>query len=109
VRHSKKFGITVAAASAALVAALAPAAQATNSVCNEREGSPKSSDLVPVGTPDPKPARGNMVVGNAKAKGLLNAAEKSPALTQCAPPTDGGPSGTGGGGSGDDGGITINT
>ena len=106
MRHMKKFGITVAAASAALVAALAPAAQATTSVCNERENSHKSSNLVPVGTPDPKPARGNMVIGNEKAKGLQRAAENSPALTQCAPPTDGGPSGTDGGG-GDDGGVVI--
>jgi hypothetical protein len=38
-----------------------------------------------------------MVIGNDKAKGLKNAAEKSPSLTQCAPPTEA-PSGSEGGG-----------
>lgn len=108
MRHMKKMGITVAAASAALVAALAPAAQATTAVCNSSEGSHKSSALVPVGTPDPKPARGNMTIGNVNAKGLQNAAEKSPSLTKCAPPVEA-PSGSDGGSgdTGDDGEVII--
>ena len=96
MRHKRKFGVTVAAASAALVAALAPAAQATDAVCNEREGSHWSSDLVPTGTPDPTPARGNMIVGRIGAIGLQRAAERSPSLTRCVPPSQLVPSGSGG-------------
>jgi len=110
VRHSKKFGITVAAASAALVAALAPAAQATDlSVCNQRENSPKASGLVPMGPKaDPK-GRGDMTVGSSKAQGLQRAADNSPALTTCGRPEGGSTSGTdsGSGGSGGDGGVVI--
>ena len=112
MRHSKKFGITVAAASAALVAALAPAAQATDlSVCNQRENSHKASGLVPMGPKaDPK-GRGDMTIGSDKAKGLQNAADHSPALTTCGRPEDGGPTGPtgsdgGSGGGGDVIGIT---
>jgi hypothetical protein len=103
VRHSKKFGITVAAASAALVAALAPAAQATDlSVCNQRENSPHASGLVPMGpNADPK-GRGDMTIGSSKANGLQRAADNSPALTTCGRPEDGGSSG--GSSSGSDGG-----
>jgi hypothetical protein len=103
VRHSKKFGITVATASAALVAALAPAAQATEySVCNQRENSHHASGLVPMGPKaDPK-GRGDATIGSSKAKGLLRAADNSPALTTCGRPSDGGSSG--GDSSGSDGG-----
>ena len=96
MRHKKKFGVTVAAASAALVAALAPAAQATDAVCNEREGSHKSSNFVPTGTPDPTPARGNMIIGSISAVGLQRAAERSPSLTRCVPPSQPESSGSGG-------------
>jgi len=110
VRHSKKFGITVAAASAALVAALAPAAQATDySVCNQRENSHKASGLVPMGPKaDPK-GRGDMTIGSSKAQGLQRAADNSPALTTCGRPEDGGSTGSdsGSGGGGGDGGIVI--
>jgi hypothetical protein len=118
VRHSKKFGITVATASAALVAALAPAAQATDlSVCNQRENSHHASGLVPMGPKaDPK-GRGDATIGSSKAKGLLRAADNSPALTTCGRPADGGTTNTGGGtnddggtndgGGGDDGWIGI--
>jgi hypothetical protein len=107
VRHSKKFGITVAAASAALVAALAPAAQATDySVCNQRENSPRASGLVPMGPNADPQGRGDMTVGNSKAQGLQRAADNSPALTTCGRPEDGGStgsdSGSGGGGGGDE-------
>ena len=103
MRHSKKFGITVAAASAALVAALAPAAQATDlDVCNQRENSHHSSGLVPMGPKaDPK-GRGDATIGSSKAKGLQRAADNSPALTTCGRPEDGGS--TGGGSTGSDGG-----
>jgi hypothetical protein len=110
MRHSKKFGIMVATASAAFVAALAPAAQAGDlSVCNQRENSPHASGLVPMGPKaDPK-GRGDMTVGNGKAKGLQNAADHSPALTTCGRPEDGGPSGPSGsdGGSGGGGDVVI--
>ena len=112
MRHSKKFGITVAAASAALVAALAPAAQATDlSVCNQRENSPKASGLVPMGPKaDPK-GRGDMTLGSSKAQGLQRAADNSPALTTCGRPEDGSSSGSGStsgdGGSGGGGVVVI--
>ena len=108
MRHSKKFGITVAAASAALVAALAPAAQATDlSVCNQRENSPKASGLVPMGPKaDPK-GRGDMTLGSSKAQGLQRAADNSPALTTCGRPEDGGSSGGSTSGGGGDGGVLI--
>jgi hypothetical protein len=110
VRHSKKFGITVAAASAALVAALAPAAQATDySVCNQRENSPHASGLVPMGPKaDPK-GRGDATIGSSKAQGLQRAANNSPALTTCGRPEDGGSTGGGSTSSdgGGDGGIVI--
>jgi hypothetical protein len=109
VRHSTKFGITVATASAALVAALAPAAQATEySVCNQRENSHHASGLVPMGpNADPK-GRGDKIVGNGNGKGLLRAADNSPALTTCGRPSDDGSSGDsssgsdGGSGGGDE-------
>jgi len=109
VRHSKKFGITVAAASAALVAALAPAAQATDlDVCNQRENSHHSSGLVPMGPKaDPK-GRGDATIGSSKAKGLERAADNSPALTTCGRPEDGGSSSSSGSdGGGGDGGVVI--
>jgi hypothetical protein len=110
VRHSKKFGITVATASAALVAALAPAAQATDlDVCNQRENSHHSSGLVPMGPKaDPK-GRGDATIGSSKAKGLLRAADNSPALTTCGRPEDGGSTGSdgGSGGGGGDGEVII--
>jgi hypothetical protein len=110
MRHSKKFGIMVATASAAFVAALAPAAQATDlDVCNQRENSHKSSGLVPMGPKaDPK-GRGDATIGSSKAKGLLRAADNSPALTTCGRPADGGSSSGGSTGSegGGDGEVVI--
>jgi hypothetical protein len=109
MRHSKKFGIMVATASAAFVAALAPAAQATDlDVCNQRENSPHASGLVPMGPKaDPK-GRGDATIGSSKAKGLVRAADNSPALTTCGRPEDGGSTGSdGGSGDGGDGGEVI--
>ena len=105
MRHSQKFGIMVATASAAFVAALAPAAQAGDlSVCNQREASPKASGLVPMGPKADPRGRGDMTLGNLNsAIGLLRAADNSPALTTCGRPQDG--SSTGGG----DGGLVIIT
>jgi hypothetical protein len=110
MRHSKKFGIMVATASAAFVAALAPAAQATDlDVCNQRENSHHSSGLVPMGPKaDPK-GRGDATIGSSKAKGLQRAADNSPALTTCGRPEGGGSTGSdgGSGGGGGDGGVII--
>jgi hypothetical protein len=111
MRHSKKFGIMVATASAAFVAALAPAAQATDlDVCNQRENSHHSSGLVPMGPKaDPK-GRGDATIGSSKAKGLQRAADNSPALTTCGRPEGGGSTGSdggSGGGGGGDGGVII--
>ena len=106
-----KLWITAAAVSAASLAALAPASQATT-VCNQAENSHRG-DLVAIGgTVDPNPparhSEGLMRVGNDKARGLVKAAEKSPALTQCGiPGGETGPTGTDGGG--EDGGyIGVN-
>jgi hypothetical protein len=110
MRHSKKFGIMVATASAAFVAALAPAAQATDlDVCNQRENSHHSSGLVPMGPKaDPK-GRGDATIGSSKAKGLQRAADNSPALTTCGRPEGGGSTGSdgGSGGGGGDGEVII--
>jgi len=108
MRHSKKFGIMVATASAAFVAALAPAAQATDlDVCNQRENSHHSSGLVPMGPKaDPK-GRGDATIGSSKAKGLQRAADNSPALTTCGRPEDGGSTGSDGGSGGGGGGGEV--
>jgi hypothetical protein len=111
MRHKMKLWITAAAVSAASMAALAPASQATT-VCNQAENSPRDSGLVAKGPVDPNPparhTTGIARVGNDKAKGLVKAAANSPALTECGPPDDGsGPTGPGGGGGDDGGGIVI--
>jgi hypothetical protein len=108
MRHSKKFGIMVATASAAFVAALAPAAQATDlDVCNQRENSHHSSGLVPMGPKaDPK-GRGDATIGSSKAKGLQRAADNSPALTTCGRPEGGGSTGSDGGSGGGGGGGEV--
>jgi hypothetical protein len=98
MRHKMKLWITAAAVSTASMAALAPSSQATT-VCNEAENSPRGGYVVSGGTVDPNPPaflRGSqMRVGNDTARGLATAADRSPALRQCAPA----------GGGGDDGGI----
>ena len=70
---------------AAVVAAFAPAAQADTAVCNEAENSWRGGYVVTDGPVDPAPPaflRGStMKVGNGK--GLVNAAEHSPALRTC--------------------------
>src|SRR3954470_10930330 len=96
----EKLGITVAAASAAIVAALAPAAQATT-VCNEAKNSHRGGYAVSGGIGDPNPParlRGSqMEVGNDNARGLDHAADMSAVLRQCEPPS-GDRRGTDGGG-----------
>jgi hypothetical protein len=105
MRHNMKLWVTTAAVSVASLAAFAPASQATT-VCNEAENSHQGGYVVSGGIVDPNPParlRGSqMKVGNDKARGLLNAADKSPALRQCGLPDDGtGPTGpTDGGGDG---------
>jgi hypothetical protein len=108
------------AAAAALLGAFSSPAQADDSaaaVCNEAEASWQGGYTV-TGTPDPNPpARllggpGHaMAVGNGNLNaGLLNAAERSPALALCGEgnggPTGGGDDGGNGGGGDDDGGAT---
>ena len=79
--------ITIGVCAAAAIAAFAPAAQADTAVCNEAENSPRGGYVVSGGPVDPLPPaflRGStMKVGNGK--GLVNAAEHSPALRTCAP------------------------
>jgi hypothetical protein len=73
---------------AALVAAMAPAARADDTVvCNEAENSHRGGYVVTGDLVDPVPPaflRGSpMNVGNGA--GVVNAAEHSPALRTCAP------------------------
>jgi hypothetical protein len=83
---------------AALVAAMAPAARADTVVCNEAENSHRGGYVVTGDLVDPVPPaflRGStMKVGDGA--GLANAAEHSPALRTCAP--EGSDDGGGGGG-----------
>ena len=94
----------IAAAVAALAGVLPAAASADPgtypAVCNEAQSSPRGVlTVTDPSDPDP-PARHKdaaMQVGNGNGAGLVNAAERSPALALCD---------TGGGGGGDGGGIT---
>jgi hypothetical protein len=101
VKDRTKAIATVGTAAIAYLAALAPAGQAAT-VCNEAENSHRGGYEVSGGIVDPVPPaflRGSqMRVGNDKSKGLLNAADRSPALRQCAPETDDGGGDGGGGG-----------
>ena len=100
LKRKTKLFMTLATVGAAYLSALAPAGQAAT-VCNEAENSHLGGYVVSGGTVDPAPPaflRGSqMKVGNDNAQGLDNAADRSPALRQCAPPDGGG----GGGGGGD--------
>ena len=93
MRHKKKLWIIAASVSAGCLSALAPAGQAAT-VCNEAENSHRGGYVVSGGIEDPAPPaflRGSpMRVGNEAARGLDNAADRSPALRQCEPPDDGG-------------------
>ena len=95
---ARKF--TLAASAVTLALAFAPAAASAADVCNEAENSHQGGYTVNGGPVDPNPPaflRGSqMRVGNAKGKGLENAAFHSPALRTCGP-TDGGDGGSGGG------------
>jgi hypothetical protein len=102
--------LTLAAVSAVLVVAVAPAAsiakpKPTADVCNEAENSWQGGYSVTGGPVDPNPPaflRGSqMRVGNGHGAGLVNAAEHSPALRLC------GPEDGDGGGGGDDGGPIL--
>jgi hypothetical protein len=88
----------------AIVVAMAPAAHAETSVCNEAENSWHGGYTVTDGPVDPNPPaflRGStMRVGNGHGAGLVNAAEHSPALRVCGPVDDGGDDD-----GGDDGGV----
>ena len=88
--------LTLAASAAALALAVLPSAASATDVCNEAENSFQGGYTVNGGPVDPNPPaflRGSqMRVGNGHGKGLVNAAEHSPALRTC------GPTGTGGGG-----------
>jgi len=99
--------LTLSLCTAAVVAAMAPAAHADTAVCNEAENSWRGGYVVTDGPVDPNPPaflRGStMRVG--QGAGLVNAAEHSPALRVCGP--EGGDDGGGGDGGGGDGGGGI--
>ena len=92
--------LTLAASAVTLALAVVPGAASATDVCNEAENSHRGGYTVNGGPVDPNPPaflRGSqMRVGNGKGKGLVNAAEQSPALRTCGP-TDGGSGGGGGG------------
>lgn len=88
MRGKKKLFATTGVVAAAYLSALAPASQAAT-VVNEAENSPRGGFVVSGGTVDPVPPaflRGSqMRVGNDNARGLDNAANRSPALRQAEP------------------------
>ena len=91
--------LTLAASAVTLALALVPGAASATDVCNEAENSHRGGYTVNGGPVDPNPPaflRGSqMRVGNGNGKGLVNAAEHSPALRTCGP-NDGGDGGGGG-------------
>ncbi len=97
--------LTLAASAVTLALAVVPGAASATDVCNEAENSHRGGYTVNGGPVDPNPPaflRGSqMRVGNGKGKGLVNAAEQSPALRTCGPTDGGGDNGGGGGGGGE--------
>ena len=95
-----KRNVTLAASAAAFALAVLPSAASATDVCNEAENSPRGGYSVSGGPVDPNPPaflRGSqMRVGNGHGKGLVHAAERSPALRTCGP-EGGGDGGDGGG------------
>ena len=91
--------ISALAVAAALACSAAPAAAAVT-VCNEAENSHRGGYTVTDGIVDPNPPaflRGSqMRLGDGE--GLLNAAQHSPALRECAPTEDVPPTDEDGGG-----------
>lgn len=74
-------------ATAVAVSIVPAGAQAT--VCNQASEAQRG-DLVATGTPDPRPParhQTDLAALPGKGKGLEIAAERSPALTQCGPPS----------------------
>ena len=102
MKNRTKAFATAGTAAVAYLAALAPAGQAATVVCNEAENSHRGGYEVSGEIVDPLPPaflRGSqMRVGNDGSKGLANAADRSPALRQCAPDDGDGDGGGGGGG-----------
>ncbi len=92
MKNRTKAIATAGTAAVAYLAALAPAGQAAT-VCNEAENSHRGGYEVSSGIVDPVPPaflRGSqMRVGKDDSAGLDHAADRSPALRQCAPEGDG--------------------
>ena len=91
--HTRNLRIALAMTITAIAAIGSPTAQAA-SVCNQAGNGHHDGALVSTGTPDPSPpARyksGLSTLGNGKGVGLVRAAERSPALSQCGQPIPGG-------------------
>jgi hypothetical protein len=93
VSHIRHLRIMFALGAVAVAAAL-PSSASAASVCNEAGKGHLGGNYVVTGTPDPSPpARytSGLKPMNGKGNGLMNAAAKSPALSECAlPSNDGG-------------------
>ena len=89
--HIRNLRITVGLSTVALIAVLAPAANAA--VCNEAGNGHLGGSYVVTGTPDSNPparhTSGLRTLGHGVGNGLERAAERSPALSKCGPPWPG--------------------
>jgi hypothetical protein len=98
VSHIRTLRMMLALGAVAVAAAL-PSSASAASVCNEAGNGHLGGSYVVTGTPDPTPparhTSGLKTLGNGKGTGLVNAAAKSPALSQCGLPTTGGGGGGG--------------
>ena len=94
--HIRNLRIVLALTIVAVAAIGAPSAQA-GTVCNQAGNGHQGGAYVSTGTPDPStPARyksGLKTLGNGQGNGLDRAAERSPALSQCGLPQQGGDGG----------------
>ena len=95
--------LTLAALTAAFAFSALPSAAMATDVCNEAENSHRGGYTVNGGPVDPNPpaflkggAGQQMRVGNGNGKGLVNAAQHSPALRTCGPADTTGGGDTGG-------------
>ena len=98
--HTRNLRMVLALCVVAVAAMGSPSAQA-GTVCNEAGNGHHNGTYIATDSDPSKPARyqdGLSSMGNGEGKGHDRAAERSPALSQCEPPSDGPQWGGGGGG-----------